>query len=320
MLKREHEWVWDFWLYKDDDIWHIYYLNAPKSLGEQELRHWNVKQNHATSKDLVHWEDLGTCLKPSASPAWDDKTTWTGSTIRDDDGLWHYFYTGTSSADDGMKQRIGHATSEDGHHWMRVGSGLCLDIAGDPHYEEYTPSQWHDRAMRDPWVMRDPDGDGWIMYFTARVPDVEEPNAGGAVGFARSENLYDWQLEAPVFSGGFGQLEVPQVFSKDGKWYCVFCTAAEHWSEAYRASNPQSPVTGSHYLIADSHLGPWTIAPGAFLDGDMPPNRYAGKIVNHRGKWYMMGFLHDTRDGDFIGEISDPIEIATDENGLWSWV
>jgi beta-fructofuranosidase len=35
--------------------------------------------------------------------------------------------------------------------------------------------------MRDPWVMRDPAGDGWLMFFTARGP-VAEANAGGAIG------------------------------------------------------------------------------------------------------------------------------------------
>ena len=102
--------------------------------------------------------------------------------------------------------------------------------------------------MRDPWVMRDPDGDGWLMYFTARAPGIAEPNAGGAIGFATSPDLYDWTLQPPVFIGGFGQLEVPQVFETGGRWYCLFCTAAEHFSK--RAGRGDGgPVTGTHYLI-----------------------------------------------------------------------
>jgi beta-fructofuranosidase len=72
--------------------------------------------------------------------------------------------------------------------------------------------------MRDPWVMHDPAGDGWIMYFTARVPGRDEPNAGGAIGFATSPDLYTWTLRRPVYDGGaFGQLEVPQVFEAGGR-------------------------------------------------------------------------------------------------------
>ena len=35
---------------------------------------------------------------------------------------------------------------------------------------DHAVGHWHDRAMRDPWVMQDPDGPGYLMYFTARAP------------------------------------------------------------------------------------------------------------------------------------------------------
>lgn len=310
-------WIWDFWLYPEQDRWHLYYLQADKRLEDPDLRHWNVSQGHAVSTDLKHWDNLGTCLAPAASPAWDDKTTWTGSVVRDDTGLWHLFYTGTSEADNGLKQRIGHATSPDGHHWERVGNGLALDL--DPSlYEEYEAGPWHDRALRDPWVMKDPDGDGWLMYFTARVAGRDESNAGGAIGLARSPDLIHWTTQPPVFTGCFGQLEVPQVFQHQGRWYCIFCTAGEHWSEEYKASAPTAPVGGTHYLMADHHLGPWHIAPGPFLDGGDPIPRYAGKVVQHQGALLFLGFWHDRADGTFVGEVSDPVPILTNAQGRLS--
>ena len=78
-----------------------------------------------------------------------------------------------------------------------------------------------------------------------------------------------WTLEDPVYAGGaFGQLEVPQVFEAGGRWYCLFCTAPEHYSRAYAAGYPGRPVRGTHYLTAEGPRGPWTVAPGPFLDGD----------------------------------------------------
>ena len=50
-----------------------------KSLGDPELRHFNVTQGHATSRDLKTWEHRGTTFAPAEGPAWDDCTTWTGS-------------------------------------------------------------------------------------------------------------------------------------------------------------------------------------------------------------------------------------------------
>ena len=314
-LALDDQWIWDFWLVRDEADWHIYFLKADKSLGDPELRHRNVTHGHAVSRDLVNWDYRGTCFAPSTGPAFDDWSTWTGSVVRDDAGLWHLFYTGTPHALEGMHQRIGHATSTDMHSWQRVGAGPALDISG-PDYEEYTPGHWHDRAMRDPWVIRNPNGHGWLMFFTARVPGLEEPNAGGAIGFATSPDLMDWTLQPPVYRGGmFGQMEVPQVFEHRGKWYCVFCTAAGHWSQAYKRFNPQSPVTGTHYLMAEDPSGPWQVAPGGFLDGSYPCRRYAGKIVNKDGELFLMGFIQTRGDEPFVGSVSDPIPVTVDENG-----
>ncbi len=316
VIALEKKWIWDSWYVRDGDDWHGYFLQADKALLDPELRHWNVTQGHAVSKDLKNWTHLGTCFRPSETPAWDDFTTWTGSVLKGPDGIWHLFYTGTTRAEDGMKQRIGHATSTDMHSWERVGNGLCLDISG-PDYEEYSPGHWHDRACRDPWVMKDPEGDGWLMYFTARVPGIAEPNAGGSIGFATSPDLYTWTIQPPVYRGGtFGQLEVPQVFEKNGKWYCLFCVGSNHWSEAYKAFNPQSPVTGSHYLIADHPRGPWSVAPGDFLDGAEPCRRYAARIVDTGEELYILGFMANPEGTPFIGAVSDPDLVVVDENGL----
>jgi beta-fructofuranosidase len=273
-----------------------------------------VTQGHATSWDLRSWEHKGTTFAPAEAPAWDDYTTWTGSVVQDDDGLWHLFYTGARRSEDGLKQRIGHATSTDLHTWQRVGDGLALDLSGDL-YEEYAPDHWHDRAMRDPWVMRDPQG-GWMMFFTARIPGVPEPNAGGAIGFATSPDLYDWTLQPPAYAGGtFGQMEVPQVLDNGGRWYCLFCTDVQHYSKAYATSYPGEPVRGTHYMVAADPRGPWQVAPGLFLDGDPAVNRYAARIVETEDGLKLLGFLHNPGGAAFVGEIADPVPVTIGEDG-----
>ena len=320
VLALDDQWIWDSWYLRDGATWHGYFLKASKSLGDPELRHWNVSVGHATSRDLRSWTHHGTCFAPSDGPSWDDCTSWTGSTVRDERGGWHLFYTGSSKAEDGMYQRIGHAVSDDGHSWQRVGDGLCLDLTGPAagHYEhDHKTGLWHDRAMRDPWVMEDPAGGGWLMYFTARADGIEEANAGGAIGFATSTDLFEWTLEPPVFTGGFGQLEVPQVFEHAGRWYCLFCTAAQHFSTAQAAATPGGAVTGSHYLMAADPRGPWRIAEGPFLDGALPCKRYAARIVNTGDGLSILGFA-DRPAGTFMGHVTDPDPIRVDENGYLS--
>ena len=316
-IKIDGKWLWDSWYAKDGDTWHGFFLQADTSLIDPERRHLNVSQGHATSKDLKNWTHLGTMFKPAASPSWDDSTTWTGSVVQDDAGLWHLFYTGTTLAEKSLYQRIGHATSTDQHNWVRVGNGLCLDLEGpdaDTYEKDHMIGHWHDRAMRDPWVMRDPEGHGWLMYFTARAPGIAEPNAGGAIGFATSPDLTTWTLRPPVFTGGFGQLEVPQVFKRGQNWYCLFCTSAHQWSDQQRRSNPQTPVTGTHYLIADHPRGPWRVAPG-FLDGSNPCRRYAARIVETPTGMVILGFAHGP-EGQFGGYIMDPEPVTAGPDGL----
>lgn len=309
------KWIWDSWYVRDGDMWHAFFLQADKSLGDPDLRHWHVTIGHATSADLVHWRHLGTCFRPSENKAWDDKTTWTGSVVRGDDGRWHLFYTGTCQAEAGLRQRIGHAVSGNLHDWQRVGDGMALDLTGS-HYEDYCQGRWHDRAFRDPWVMRDPDTQGWLMFFTARKRGVEDTLQAGAIGLATSPDLYDWRLEEPVFSGGFGHLEVPQVFERHGRWYCLFCTGADCWSApAIERHGPA--MAGSHYLIGNSPRGPWRIAPGSMFDGATPTDRYAARIVEHGGAMQLLGFRWFDRDGKrFVGEIADPLQVDFDAAGI----
>ena len=312
VLALDDHWVWDSWYVRDGDLWHAFFLQAPKSLADPEDRHWNVTYGHATSRDLIRWTYLGPCFQASEGPGWDDYTTWTGSVVKGDDGQWHLFYTGSSRADSGKTQRIGHAISADLHDWQRVGDGLVLDLA--PPYEEYDGTRWHDRAFRDPWVMRDPGGDGWLMYFTARDARADDLLEAGAIGFATSPDLMTWTLREPVFTGAAGQLEVPQVFQANGRWFCLFCTDIRHWSE-FALEVVVGAATGTHYLVGEGPRGPWRLAEGPMLDGAEPCLRYAGRIVDHDGLQLMAFRWFDGPARRFIGEIGDPLPVVATADG-----
>ena len=262
----------------------------------------------ATSRDLRAWDHLGACFAPSDGEAWDDHATWTGSVVPDEDGAWPLVYTGARRDEEGLEQRIGHATSRDLHRWERVGTEPCLDLGPD-RYEERRLGFRHDRALRDPWVMRDPEGEGWLMVFTARVPDVAAPDHGGAIGLATSPDLHEWTLHPPVFSGGFGRLEVPQVRTPEGRWFCLFGTAAAHVSREPAEATPGGPVTGTHSRIGEGPRGP-------FLDGGRPPRRHAGRILRAKGGPVLLGFA-DRPDGvPFQGPITDPDPVEVTPDGL----
>src|SRR5688500_12515413 len=101
MLKLPDLWIWDSWIADDGGTYHLFFLQASRSLGDPHRRHTAARIGHATSTDLVEWEYRGIALGP-AETGWDDLALWTGSVARGDDGTWRLYYTALSSAGRGV--------------------------------------------------------------------------------------------------------------------------------------------------------------------------------------------------------------------------
>ena len=305
MLRIADSWTWDFWLADDGDSYHLFFLKAPRSLGDPNQRHWNVRVGHAVSTNLVDWEVVADALWPSGTPAFDDYTTWTGSTVRADDGTWCMFYTGSSRAEAGLKQRIGLATSEDLTTWVKHGPDALVE--SDPRwYEQLGESPWPDEAWRDPWVFRDMGGDGWHMLVTARSRDGAQDERG-VIGHARSGDLLSWEVQPPVSAAGhgFAHLEVPQVELVDGHPVLLFSCLSTELSPARRGTGERGGV----WLVEpESLLGPFTPSAARRLTDE---SLYSGRIIRDRGgEWVMLAFHHHDREDRFVGWISDPVPFA----------
>lgn len=314
MLKLDEQWVWDFWLAQDGADYHIFYLQAPRSLGKEELRHWNVSIGHAVSNDLRRWEILPDALHPGPPGAWDDYTTWTGSIIRYG-RLWYLFYTGTRRAERGLVQRIGLATSDDLIHWQRYGTEPL--ICADPRYYELLDLDlWHDQAWRDPYVFQHPETGEFHAFITARA-NYGPADGRGVIAHARSTDLLHWEVCPPVTEpGDFGQLEVPQYVALDGRCYLLFCTFSTTHAATWRGRTGYEPVTGVHYLVADRPLGPFRLSTDRFLVGDAWGSLYSGKLVQTpSGEWAFLACRAFAPDGTFVGELIDPLPVVVDPAG-----
>ncbi len=118
MLLLEDSWTWDFWIARDGADYHLFFLKAPKSLGDPNLRHEAARVGHAVGTNLRDWSVLPDALGPAHEGAWDDLATWTGSVLHAD-GRWHMFYTGINRRERAAHQRIGVATSSDLTTWTK---------------------------------------------------------------------------------------------------------------------------------------------------------------------------------------------------------
>ena len=293
-FRLDDAWVWDFWLARDGEDVHLFHLFAPTALGDPELRHQNARIGHAVSRDLRHWTDLGPLLPDAPAGAADDRATWTGCVVRDHDGRWRLFYTGIAEREDGRVQRVLSATSPDLHTWRRT--DLC--VTADPRW--YETDDW-----RDPWVAWDPAAGCWRMYVCARAADGD-PAGRGVVALLTSPDLETWTVHPPVTAPGeFRQLEVPQVVPCGDRFGLLFC-ANDTDHTAARLARGAAPEYGTHVLYADTLDGPFVLAGDAFLSGDNGPSLYAGRAVEHDGRWWFLAWHRLDEDGGFVGAVSDP--------------
>lgn len=300
-------WVWDFWLADDGDLFHMYYLHAPKSLGDQHLRHRNARVGHATSADLVEWSDLGPVLGPGAPGSFDETATWTGSVLKGPDGLWRMFYTGSrflSPDTNANIETVGVATSGDLHTWTKAPGPVA---EADPRwYEKLGDSGWPEEAWRDPWVYADPDGDGWHMLVTARANSGDELDRG-VIAHATSSDLATWEVRPPLseVGAGFKHLEVPQVVESDGRTVLLFSC------DGPALAGARAGGTGGIWAVpADSPTGPFATADAGLV---VDERLYSGRmIVDRSGELVLLAFENSTSDGHFVGSLSDPIRVRWD--------
>lgn len=307
---------WDFWIAprrSADEPYHLFHLQAPRSLPDPRQRHSVASVGHAVSRDLIHWEPHPIAFEHGPAGAWDDTAIWTGS-IFDHDGSYYFFYTALSSAEQGRQQRIGVATSADLETWERHPANPVLEA--DPRwYRKRGHAPWEWEACRDPWVVADSEHGGYLMFYTATSNDRPFDSAG-VVGAARSTNLVDWEAIPPVTEPAeHRDLEVPQSLRIGDRWYLLYCT---QWhSEARLArTGPAGMWHGTHYLVSDSLAGPYRLSRDEALLGDDPGTYYAGRVVDGPdGELVFLAWRQWGTDGTFAGALSNPAKLHVDAAG-----
>ena len=239
--------------------------------------------------------------------------------MQGDDGRWRMFYTGVSREGKGLVQRIGSVVSSDLFTWSRP-DGQVVVQPDRAWYESLDDGQWPDEAWRDPWVYRDPTG-GWRMLVTARA-NHGAADSRGVVGAAHSDDLERWTVEPPLSTpgSGFGQLEVLQLAEVDGRGVLVFSCLGTELSTERKARGDRGGIWA---VNVDELDGPFDVSQAYRLADE---TLYVGRLVQHRdGGWRMLAFRNTTLDGDWIGEITDPmplewvdgrLRLPTAESGL----
>ena len=269
------DWVGDVIPFTDGDEIRLYYLYERRRTPKP-----GTPWHQAVTHDLVHYEDRGEALSAGGVED-EDFNAYTGSIVRDDEGLFHLFYTANNPrrlAPGGRSlQLVAHATSVDARTWVKHPEGTF----GAP--EGYDPADW-----RDPYVYRTPDNPGWTMILAARHQDGPDRRRG-VVARLTSDDLTCWQIQEPLWDPHrFITQECPEVFRIGQWWYLVYSEFSDRFTTRYR--------------VARSPEGPWLAPERDTIDGRA---FYAAKSVEWHGRRLFFGWIA-SREG-------------ASDSGPWLW-
>lgn len=142
------------------DVWHLFYQHDPDSTLHGPM-HWG----HATSTDLLHWDEQPVALYPTELG-----TCFSGSAVESEEGV-KLFYTAhsrTPEGEDYQVQCLAHANSE----MTAFGDDAANPVVPNPGFT----------AFRDPKVIWHEESRKWIMLVTE----------GQSIGFYGSVDLRNW--------------------------------------------------------------------------------------------------------------------------------
>ncbi len=211
----------------DGEVLNIYHLQ--NSRGSQSMYYHPISR--LTTTDFVHYEDRGVAISYEEKFSSPDAALGTGSFIKDEDGLYHCFYTG-HNAEEGTGlpyiEVVRHATSPDQVTWTK-----------DEDFNLYGTSN----DFRDPYVYYDDYDECYYMLVTTNQ------DGRGVIKRYSSPTLSaddsEWSDRGVFFANDSGtfNMECPSYVEYNGCWYLMY--------------SEQGDNRVSHYRYRTEHDGDW---------------------------------------------------------------
>ena len=231
-LQHPDRHVWDFWYHFEPDtgIFHLFYLNADRSLVATDAHHMNSQVGYATTKDFTTIEWVSDRVLGADPHGWDDTSIWSGDIIKINGGFLMFYTSRNQATHDGMTQNIGVAFT---HHiqsfdrWFRIPS---IRIQPQAPYElQHVPEDLTIHAWRDPFLFRHQEQ--IYMLLSAKDPTKSIGKKGTVALLKAKENSFeDWEYLPPICQPGFyAEMEVPQLYKASNEEYAlVYSTWAKY--------------------------------------------------------------------------------------------
>jgi len=298
--------LWDAWLFPHAGEYHLFYQQ--KRAGERQT----IAVGHAITTDFVHWREVAPAYLRGEEGSWDHGPLRTGTTI----GAHGRFYL-LNGAAEGHVDKVGVSISDDLLTWEKY-PGNPVSVP-DPRWYESDPVTCAvgNVAWRDPCIF--PDGDGFLALLCAR--GKSGPAGGrGTVATLRSADLLRWETGPPLdVPAEFAMLEVPDLFSLDGRWFLLHSTTPRFGTRF--ATGEPDLAAGTHVLWAERREGPYTRPPRDVLIGSPVAlsSAWVCRTVDSplgRLAYYLNAYPEPLGGGPPRGSFGLPKGLATDERGL----
>jgi len=211
--------------------YHLFYQHNPFGV-QWDLMHWG----HATSKDLIHWEDQPVALYPDQS--YDAQGCYSGSGLVVDGRLW-FMYTGHLDSDFGCHVPDKTVRENQNLAWTDNGVDFVKFEANPVLAEKDLPAGSLPQDFRDPKLFQK---NGKFYCVTVGRDEV----AGGQVLLYGSTDLKHWSYEQTMSqsNGRFGSMwECPDLFELEGD--AVLLLSLMHEQATDRAFNSNLYLTGT---------------------------------------------------------------------------
>lgn len=292
--RPENAWVGDLIPYYENELFYGFYLHDPRIKDKEyaEETTWHL----ITTKDFVKTNYKGEAIARGANDK-PNKNAYTGSVLKDKNGLYHAFYTAYNAdikIDGKSIQSVMKATGTNLEELKTVDDFLF--VADSEIYEEF---DW-----RDPFVFFNEKEDCYYMLLAARMKNSGNLR-GGCIALCKSKDLVTWTYEKPFYDPKmYVTMECPEVFKLGDYWYLVFSTFSDQFT--------------THYRIAKDINGPWKIP-----DDDVFDTRadYAIKTAGDEQKRYLFGWIaskygsNDFSDWEWGGTMVFHELVQNGENG-----
>ncbi|TDL37982.1 glycoside hydrolase family 32 protein [Arthrobacter nitrophenolicus] len=171
-----------------DGLWHYYYLynvDYPEGNGTEWF--------HATSTDLVHWNNEGVAIEKFRNGLGDIET---GSAVVDTEGTAGFgkgaVIAVLTQQHDGVQRQSLFYSTDNGYSFQNYEQNPVMENPGAEHW-------------RDPRIVRDEANNQWLMLLAE----------GHKIGFYTSKDLKDWTYVSAFERDGLGILECPDFFQMD---------------------------------------------------------------------------------------------------------